>query len=318
MDWLTPTLQIVLAVAGVALVLLALLLTWTLWRYLEVLIRIFEEKPLFISPRGEPVAGAEEVRFPTRDGLTLAGSYLHTTALERRGVVLFGPEFGSNRWSFAAYCTHLLSEGYDLFTFDFRGQGDSDRHARYQPLMWVTNHEERDMKAAIVYLQSRPDADPRGIGVFGVSRGGGAALLAAAKSPSVRCVITDGAFATRTTMVPYMRKWINLYCSRWRLQRFLPDWFFGLTAHICLWFMSQRRACRFPSLQRAVAKLAPRPLLMIHGAQDTYIKPEMAQRLFGVAGQPKELWLVQGAKHNQGVQTAGDEYQRRVTAFFEK
>jgi alpha-beta hydrolase superfamily lysophospholipase len=237
---------------------------------------------------------------------------------ERRGVVLFGPEFGSNRWSCTVYCGHLLAEGYDLFTFDFRCQGESESHPRYQPLMWVTDHEERDMKAAINYLQARADADRRGIGVFGVSRGGGAALLAASKSPYVRCVVTDGAFATRSTMIPYMRKWIDLYCSGWRLQRFLPDWFFGLTAHVCLWFMTRRRGCRFPSLQRAVARLAPRPLLMIHGAEDTYIKPEMAQRLFQVAGEPKELWLVPSAKHNLAVQIAADEYQRRIAAFLDK
>jgi pimeloyl-ACP methyl ester carboxylesterase len=153
--------------------------------------------------------------------------------------------------------------------------------------------------------------------VFGISRGGGAAILAAAKSPYVRCVITDGAFSTRTTMVPYMRKWIDLYCSRWRLQRFLPDWFFGITAHVCLWFMSRRRGCWFPSLQRVIPKIAPRPLFMIHGAHDTYIKPEMARRLFQVAGEPKDFWLVPHAKHNQAVHVAADEYSRRVTAFLD-
>ena len=28
-----------------------------------------------------------------------------------------------------------------------------------------------DMKAAVAYLKSRPDADPRGFGFFGVSKG---------------------------------------------------------------------------------------------------------------------------------------------------
>ena len=34
------------------------------------------KKPLFILPQGKPVPGAEEVRFPTADGLTLQGCYL--------------------------------------------------------------------------------------------------------------------------------------------------------------------------------------------------------------------------------------------------
>ena len=318
MDWLTPTLQVFLAVAGLALVVAALFLAWVISRYLHILIRIFEEKPLFIVPRGDPIPGAEEVRFPTRDGLMLAGSYLRSTAPKRRGVVIFGPEFGSNRWSCNSYCAHLLTEGYDLFTFDFRGHGDSDKQPGHEPMMWVTNLEERDFGAAVEYLKTRPDADARGIGAFGVSRGGGAALLVAAKSPYVRCVVTDGAFATRTTMIPYMRKWIDLYCSRWRMQRWFPDWAYALVAHVCLWFQSRRRHCKFPSLQRAVAKLAPRPLLVIHGANDTYIKPEIARRLYDVAAGPKEFWLVENAKHNQAIQVAGDEYRRRLSTFFHK
>jgi hypothetical protein len=56
---------------------------------------------------------------------------------------------------------------------------------------------------------------------------------------------------------------------------------------------------------------------MIHGEGDTYIKPLTARALFDRAGDPKELWLVKGAKHNQGLTVAGEEYRRRVLSFFE-
>jgi hypothetical protein len=42
----------------------------------------------------------------------------------------------------------------------------------------------------------------------------------------------------------------------------------------------------------------------------------MARRLFDRARGPKEYWLVEGAKHNQALQVAGEEYRRRVLAFF--
>jgi fermentation-respiration switch protein FrsA (DUF1100 family) len=57
---------------------------------------------------------------------------------------------------------------------------------------------------------------------------------------------------------------------------------------------------------------------MIHGGGDTYIKPEMAQQLFTRARHPKEMWLVDGAKHNQALHLAGEEYRRRVLDFFRK
>jgi fermentation-respiration switch protein FrsA (DUF1100 family) len=61
-----------------------------------------------------------------------------------------------------------------------------------------------------------------------------------------------------------------------------------------------------------------RPLLMIHGGADTYIKPEMARALYELAPGPKEFWLVEGAKHNQALQLAPEEYHQRVLAFFNR
>jgi hypothetical protein len=61
-----------------------------------------------------------------------------------------------------------------------------------------------------------------------------------------------------------------------------------------------------------------RPLLMIHGEADGYIKPEMARDLFDRAGSKvKDLWVVPKAKHNQALHTAGDEYHARLVAFFD-
>jgi pimeloyl-ACP methyl ester carboxylesterase len=285
-------------------------------KYLKHVVRIFQERPLFIIPRGQPRPDAEEVRFPTTDGLMLHGCYLRTQAPQRRGVILFGLEFGSNCWSCLPYCEHLLANGFDVFTFEPRNQGGSDHQTGYEPLQWVTDHEVRDYENALAYLRERGDAEPNGIGLFGISKGGSAGLLAAVHDPSVRCIVTDGIFATYTTMVPYMRKWVTIYSSRKALQRLMPNWVYGLVGRHAMKLTARARGCRFPHLERDIARLAPRPLLMIHGRADTYIKPEMAQALFARAGQPKELWMVEGAKHNQSLHVAGDEYRQRVLDFF--
>ena len=128
----------------------------------------------------------------------LAGCYLKR-ARPRRGVILFGLEFGSNRWSCQPYCEHLLAAGFDVFAFETRNQGDSDREPGYDPLQWVTDYEVRDAEAALAYLKGRPDADPRGVGFFGISKGAGAGLFAAGRDPYVRCCVTDGIFAMYTT-----------------------------------------------------------------------------------------------------------------------
>jgi predicted alpha/beta hydrolase len=300
------------------------LCAWLTWqhfylrrRYLHVVERIFQEKPLFVIPRGQPVPGAEEVRFPTADGLHLSGCYW-STGRPRRGVILFGLEFGSARWSCRPYCQHLVDNGFDVFAFESRNQGTSDSLAGYEPLQWVTDYEVRDAEAALAYLKGRPDADPRGVGFFGISKGGGAGLFAAARDPSVRCFVTDGVFATYTTLVPYMRHWFRIYSPHHTVQDLLPSWYFGLIGLVALRNTARARGCRFPHLEAVMPRLAPRPLLMIHGEDDTYIKPYMARALFRCARAPKEFWLVPGAKHNQGLQVAGDEYRRRVLEFFEQ
>jgi fermentation-respiration switch protein FrsA (DUF1100 family) len=287
------------------------------WRYLHLVVRIFQEKPLFVIPRGQPLPEAEDVSFQAADGKKLRGCYLKA-ARQRRGVVLFGLEFGSNRWSCRSYCEHLVEAGYDVFAFETRGQGDSEPQPGYDPLQWLTAFEVTDARAALAYLKARPDADPRGVGFFGISKGAGAGLFAAAADPYVRCCVTDGAFGTYTTLVPYMRQWFRIYNSNYFAQGLLPSWYYGWIGLVALREIGRERNCKFIHLERALRALAPRPLLMIHGEKDTYIRGEMARALFDSAREPKEFWLVPGAKHNQALQVAGDEYRRRVLDFFNR
>src|SRR5205807_7077974 len=119
------------------------------WKWLALFVRIFQERPLFVIPRGQAVERAEDVRFPTADGLCLRGCYVKTEAPKRRGVILFGLEFGSNRWSCLPYCAHLLDSGFDVFAFETRGQGESDSASGYEPIQWVTDYEVRDTRAAL-------------------------------------------------------------------------------------------------------------------------------------------------------------------------
>lgn len=321
MFWLWLAFALVLALLAAALVVCAGVAFFYFYlkrKYLHFLVRIFQERPLFIIPRGQPIADAEEVRFPTSSGLNLVGCYLKTTAPRRKGVILFGLEFGSNRWACLQYCDFLQANGYDIFTYEPRSQGDSDPQPNYEPLQWVTDVEVEDVYAAVNYLRSRPDADPHGVGLFGISKGGSAGLLAASREPWIRCCVTDGIFGTHSTMIPYMRKWISIYSKRHLIQRLLPDWFYGLLARAGLKRITREKGCRFPHLERALPRLKGRPLLMIHGGGDTYIKPEMARVLYGLARSPKELWIVEGAKHNHSLATAGEEYRQRVLGFFDQ
>jgi fermentation-respiration switch protein FrsA (DUF1100 family) len=286
--------------------------------YLGNVQRIFLEKPLFIIPRGQPQSDAEEVELRTADRLRLCGCYLKHTAAQRRGVILFGLEFGSNRWACGPAVEDLRAAGYDVFTWEPRNQGNSDVQEGFEPLQWVTDREVADCRAALEYLKARPDADAHGVGLYGFSKGANAGLLVAAGDPYVRCAVTDGAFGHYSVMVPFMRVWFSIYDQRRPLHGLVGAWYFGLVARRAVRDMGRERGVTFPDVEAAVRRLAPRPWLMIHGGDDTYIKPVMARALFARARPPKELWVVAGAKHNQAPQVAGDEYRRRVREFFDR
>ena len=209
--------------------------------------RIFQEKPLFIVPRGQPLPDAEDVSFPDRRRPD-AARLLPASARGR------GAASSCSAWSSAPtagravpYCEHLLAAGFDVFAFESRNQGDSDRQPGYEPLQWVTDFEVRDAEAALAYLKSRPDADPRGVGFFGISKGAGAGLLAASRDPYVRCCVTDGVFATYTTLVPYMRQWFRIYNNRLLASGLVPSWYYGLIGLVGLRQIERERALPLPA-----------------------------------------------------------------------
>jgi len=287
-------------------------------RYKPVVMRIFQEKPLFMVPHGQPVDDAEEVDLITADGLTLKGCYLKTSRPPRKGVIMFGLEFGSNRWGCVPYCEFLLQSGYDIFAFEMRGQGQSPAQAGYEPLQWLTDFEAEDFQTALECLKKRSDADPRGIGLYGLSKGGSAGLWLAAHDPYIRCCVTDGAFATVSVVIPYMKQWVYIYSRLHWVVKIIPHWYYALYAYLAIKQVAQERKVRYPDLEHALHRLAPRPWLMIHGGADNYIKPDMARELFDYARAPKEFWLVAKAKHNQALQIANGEYKHKVLEFFDK
>jgi pimeloyl-ACP methyl ester carboxylesterase len=115
-----------------------------------------------------------------------------------------------------------------------------------------------------------------------------------------------------------MRQWFHIYNQKTRLHRLLPSWYYGVVGLTALGRIERERRCRYPHLDRELAKLGQRPLLMIHGGDDAYITPRMAEALYERVAGPKEIWLVEGAKHNGALALAGAAYERRILEFFDR
>lgn len=309
--------QVILPVAVALGALLLVFLAYIGLRYSPIIGRIFEETPVFAPLRGQPEPG-EEVRFRSEDGLELAGTYLRALSRRRLGVIVLCPEYLGDRWSALSYGDGLRESGFDLFAFDFRNHGESEVDPDYRPLQWVSDLEVADLRAALAYVRSRSDADPAGVGLFGISRGGGTALCEAASDPTVWAVATDGAFPTRGTMLAYVTRWAEIYLPFPRMAKYMPRFTYAFAGWAGRVTTERRLGRRYPSLERAVGRLAPRPWLMIHGERDAYIGPEIARELFAYADGPKEAWIVPGAKHNRCREANPREYLDRLAGFFKR
>jgi putative phosphoribosyl transferase len=134
---------------------------------------------------------SREVRIPAGE-VFLAGNL--DTPPSATGIILFAHGSGSSRFSprnrFVAGALHeqnLATLLMDLLTPEEEQVDLRSRHLRFDIRLLA----ER-LVTAVDWVRNQPDAPP-GIGLFGASTGGGAALVAAADRPGqVRAVVSRG------------------------------------------------------------------------------------------------------------------------------
>ena len=126
-------------------------------------------------------AAYEDVTLHTSDDLTLRGWYVPS----RNGaaVIAFPGRKGTQEQT-----RMLVEHGYGVLLFDRRGEGVSEGDGN----MFGWNGE-RDIFAALDYLEQRPDVDPGRIGGVGLSVGGELMLQAAAEDDRLAAVVSEGA-----------------------------------------------------------------------------------------------------------------------------
>lgn len=312
------------AAIAIAATLLSLIFVsaWLISYYVRICINIFVDTPppLSMGPVDFQRLAGEEVRFRSYDGTSLRGMHIRPPKGQAyRGTIVFCHEYGSDLYSCARYCRPLLEAGYEVFTFDYRSHGESSG-LDYKPLQWPSDKELGDTLGACAYVESTLVAAgrPAEIGVFGISRGAGAALLTAATDQNIKAIVCDGAFSTQETLVALMKRWAYIFARVKVVYENHPDAFWRFLLWWMMIFAQPKLKRRFPSVRKALKEMQTRPMFFIHGERDSYIRVEQTQLLHDIAPSPKYLWIAEGAKHNQAVVTHPREYAARTVAFFDK
>jgi fermentation-respiration switch protein FrsA (DUF1100 family) len=247
-----------------------------------------------------------DVHFTSSDGIDLVGWLIlpdEESDLYKEGAaVIFVHGISGKRDDFLDIGSILLENGYGVLLFDLRNHGESGGDVTTMGL-----YEVRDVQAAFEFLSQQGEIDPQRIGIYGASMGGATAIRAMARIPEAKVLMADAAYESFQKV----------------LERGVHD-FTRITSSpfsdLIMWFMEDK-ADFDPTQVRPIddiGQISPRPILIVHGTRDPLIDVEHAHHLFEAAGEPKELYLVEGGKHGGLIDVNREEYIERILGFLEK
>ncbi len=167
----------------------------------------------------------------------------------------------------------LPKEGFNVFTFDYRGYGASEGEPTFEGL-------HHDAERALKYISSDPELNKYPIILFGQSLGGSIALYVASKDENKKlltAVIAESPF----------KGYRNI--ARDKLKSFWLSYPFSYPLSFLV-------SADFDSSD-IVSKISPLPLLIIHPLYDQTVPYYHGSDLYKLAKEPKEIWSVPKGDH---------------------
>lgn len=230
----------------------------------------------------------EEVTFTTADGIKLHAWYIFGKQRPAQGSVLFFHGNAHNISHYYLIAKGFVEAGYNLLIFDYRGYGLSEGEPSPEGLL-------ADADAAWAYLLKRPETQPGQIVVFAQSLGGSVALdwVGRRHPEELAGVVSESAFSSYTKIVEEKLDPIGVVRI---FRKPLAQVFFDDT-HAAV---------------RQVERIAPIPLLLVHGTEDPIVPYANVERLFDAAQDPKLLWTIEGGGHIQMLSRYGETYWPRL------
>ena len=219
-------------------------------------------------------------------GWWIPGSKRPVNQGESGKVVLYLHGNGLNVWANVEHANRFHRLGLSVFLIDYRGYGQSQGDFPTESQVY------QDAQLAWDYLVKKRGINPNQIYIYGHSLGGAIAIDLAVRHPEAAGLIVEGSFTSTRAMVDFQK---GLY-------RMFP--------------IDLLLTQRFDSIAK-VDRLQI-PVLFIHGTADYIVPVEMGRKLFDAAPEPKQLYIVPDAGHNNLAQFAGAEYLQRVRLFLEQ
>ena len=239
----------------------------------------------------------ENVAFRAGDGLLLRGWWIPAPGSDRAIVQLHG--HAGSMDPDVQYLPAWHAAGLNVLAFDLRAHGRSEGRATTFGYL-----ERYDVQGAVHFLKQ--EKGMRRIALVGFSLGGIVAILSAPNCPEVDVVVEDGAPARlRSALTARL------------VESHLPAWFALFLARLAIVGASLRMRANLFRYEpvRWVGRIAPRPLLIVHGELDQYC-PDFEDLL--AAAHPTEVWHLPGVGHVQASVVYPEEYRQRLVTFLNR
>jgi fermentation-respiration switch protein FrsA (DUF1100 family) len=258
---------------------------------------MYPKKETFAKPPSDYGYAFDPVTFKSHDGLKLVGWYVPADVPTTKGIVIFHGHGSNKDTAFKKYGP-MLHDAYNLFVYDQRYCGESE--GPYTTLGYL---EDKDAAIAVQQLRDRGNTS---IGLMGESMGAAVAIDTGAQVPDVKAVWADCAFDSLYDAVEPRAK-----ARKYPLA--------PLVAQSVNKTVALRSHCAVEQADpvRWVAKLAPRPLVIVHGQKDDETTPDNGEKLFTAAHEPKQIWRTPEAHHAESWKLYPEEYRERMRTFFD-
>jgi len=221
-------------------------------------------------------------------------------------VVLCHGFKGFMTWGFHPYLAELLAaRGMAALQLNFSGSGHGpgdDRVTDLEAFRRNTPSRERDDAMRVLSAAGSEvgagAVDPSRLALFGHSRGGAAALLAAASEAwrdALRALVTWSTIATFERFGPEVVR-------EWRERGFVTvvNARTGQELALGVELLDDLERHRSALDLAAAAGRRTAPWLIVHGSEDETVPVDEGRRLFAAAAQPAELLVVEGGSHTFG------------------
>jgi alpha-beta hydrolase superfamily lysophospholipase len=247
---------------------------------------------------GDPPSdlAAKSLLLRTVDGSPVAGWIV--AGQPEAGVVLLIHGVRADRRAMLGRAEFLNRLGYGVLLIDLPGHGES-----VADQITYGFNESKAVTAALNFLST--DFPSERVGVIAASLGA-AALVLSKPDPAPSAVVLEAMFPTIADAV---NNRLNSYIGWWA-SPFAP---------LLLWQLPLRLGVSPEQLRPIVDLPSMRaPVLFVVGSIDQRTTLAETEHLYEVAGQPKELWVVDGAAHVDLYAFDPGAYEAKVSAFLAK